>query len=296
MKQMKNLTLLVFSLLITVFVSAQEKDSIDLREKMEQIDNTVENIRKENKRLRNEVSLLNKEIEKLSSKTDSTLEADRHSSKVRINNLSREISQIDSVKVDLSKKTDSQSSSIRWGIICITIFIVIIAVVLYELLYKRLGKDKKSTEKYLQERIEENKKSMEEHLVKDFSEQFKILNELLDIILLLKTPDHSLALKLADEINLMERNIRHMDPDTRGLKQLNRSITNLKDKLAEKGYEIPELLGKPYNQGMNVRIVNSIPDENLKKEEEIITKIIKPQVNYNDRMIQSAQIEVSVGY
>jgi hypothetical protein len=46
---------------------------------------------------------------------------------------------------------------------------------------------------------------------------------------------------------------------------------------------------------MKVIIINSIPDENLKADEEIITKIIKPQVNYNDKMIQAAQIEVSIG-
>ena len=35
--------------------------------------------------------------------------------------------------------------------------------------------------------------------------------------------------------------------------------------------------------------------ENLEKGIEIITKIIKPQVNYKGVMIQSAQVEVSVG-
>ncbi|MDP4679010.1 MAG: hypothetical protein NWS46_01445, partial [Cyclobacteriaceae bacterium] len=62
------------------------------------------------------------------------------------------------------------------------------------------------------------------------------------------------------------------------------------------GYEIPVLLDKPYNQGMRVIVTSSIPDENLSKGEEIISKIIIPQVNFNDKMIQTAQIEVSVGY
>ena len=59
---------------------------------------------------------------------------------------------------------------------------------------------------------------------------------------------------------------------------------------------MPELIGKAFNQGMKVIVTSSIPDENLKKGEEIITKIIKPQVNFNDKMIQAAQVEVSVGY
>jgi hypothetical protein len=54
------------------------------------------------------------------------------------------------------------------------------------------------------------------------------------------------------------------------------------------------MLNKPYDQGMKVS-ANFRPDESLKAGEQIITRIIKPQVNYNDIMIQAAQVEVSVG-
>ena len=38
---------------------------------------------------------------------------------------------------------------------------------------------------------------------------------------------------------------------------------------------------------------NFIEDEDLKPGERIITGISKPQINYNGRMIQSAQVTVS---
>ena len=87
-----------------------------------------------------------------------------------------------------------------------------------------------------------------------------------------------------------------MDTGTKGLKQLSRSVDKIKDNLSANGYEIPALLGKPFNQGMKIVPVSTIPDENLETGVEIISKVIKPQVNYNDKMIQAAQIEVSVGY
>jgi hypothetical protein len=37
------------------------------------------------------------------------------------------------------------------------------------------------------------------------------------------------------------------------------------------------------------------PDITIKKGEQIITRIIKPQVNFNNDIIQEAQVEVSVG-
>jgi hypothetical protein len=104
-----------------------------------------------------------------------------------------------------------------------------------------------------------------------------------------------LALKVADEITLIERNISHMNKDTKGLKPLIRAIERLKDNLLSKGYEIPELLGKPFIEGMKITIITSIPDENLEKGRDLITKIIKPQVNFNEKLIQMAQVEVTVG-
>jgi len=87
-----------------------------------------------------------------------------------------------------------------------------------------------------------------------------------------------------------------MDQDVKGMKHLRNSISTLKDNLSANGYEMPELLGKQFHQGMKVIVTSSIPDEKYEKDSEIITKILIPQVNYNDKMIQSAQLEVSVGY
>ena len=108
-------------------------------------------------------------------------------------------------------------------------------------------------------------------------------------------PDHSLALKVADEIMRINKNISNMDPDTKGLKQLTASVNRIKDNFAANGYDMPELLGKPFNDGMKLIVASSIPDESLKKGEEIISRIIKPQVNFNGVMVQAAQVEVSIG-
>ena len=106
--------------------------------------------------------------------------------------------------------------------------------------------------------------------------------------------DHSLALKVADEIIRIQKNISQMDSNTKGLKQLTASVKRIQDNFASNGYELVEMLGKEYNEGMKA-VPNFIPNEDLEKGQQIITRIIKPQVNYKGEMIQSAQIEVSVG-
>lgn len=106
------------------------------------------------------------------------------------------------------------------------------------------------------------------------------------------TPDHSLIRTLADRITFMEMTLYKMDKDVRGYKQLSKSIAQMKDNLSANGYELVEMLGKNYSDGMKVT-ANFIEDEDLKEGEQIITGIIKPQINYNGVMIQSAQITVS---
>ena len=106
--------------------------------------------------------------------------------------------------------------------------------------------------------------------------------------------DHSLALKVADEIIRIEKNLSRMDDKIKGHKQLKGSVKRIKDNFLSKGYEIVDMVGRKYDTGMKVS-ANFLPDESLGKDEQIITRIIKPQINYNGKMIQSAQIEVSIG-
>ena len=85
-----------------------------------------------------------------------------------------------------------------------------------------------------------------------------------------------------------------MDATTKGLKPLSASVKRIEDNFVANGYEMPELLNKPFDPRMKM-ISNMVEDENLEKGVELITKIIKPQVNFKGVMIQSAQVEVSVG-
>lgn len=104
--------------------------------------------------------------------------------------------------------------------------------------------------------------------------------------------DHSLALKVADEIVRIELNLSRMDASVKGYKQLSKAVERIKNNFQANGYEIIDMLGKPYNEGMKV-VANFVPDETLKEGEQIITGVTKPQINYNGKMIQSAQITVS---
>lgn len=107
-----------------------------------------------------------------------------------------------------------------------------------------------------------------------------------------KETDHSLILKVADELVRIELNMSRMDATVKGYKQLAKAVQRIKDNFYANGYEIVDMLGKPYNEGMKV-VANFVADETLEEGTQIITGITKPQINYNGKMIQAAQITVS---
>jgi len=200
------------------------------------------------------------------------------------------ISELDS---SLSKK------SLYW-----IIFFIALAFIA-SLAYVLLGKRIKSSQTNIEEQIFATKKSLEEESVKLDTKLIEIIESQLKLAKAEKPaiianlaedePDHSLALKVADEIMRINKNLSNMDQGTKGLKQLSASVKRIEDNFAANGYETPDLLNKHINPGMKVIISNTVPDENLNHGDEVITRVIKPQVNFKGVMIQVAQVEVSVG-
>ena len=104
--------------------------------------------------------------------------------------------------------------------------------------------------------------------------------------------ERDLIKTLADRITFMEMTLYKMDSGVKGHKQLSRSISQMKDNLRASGYELVDMLGKPYSDGMKA-VASFEDDDTIDEGARIITKVIKPQINYNGIMIQNAQITVS---
>lgn len=107
--------------------------------------------------------------------------------------------------------------------------------------------------------------------------------------------DHSLALKVADEVVRMEKNISRFPEGTKGVKPLTKGLERIKNNVKAGGYEIVELLNNTYDAHMNIDVINFVDDESLNEGEKVIIKIIRPQVNFNGKLIQRAQVDVAIG-
>lgn len=182
-----------------------------------------------------------------------------------------------------------------WGGIITIIILFAVSLISYYLI-KRIKRGTSSIDdvRKAQEALQNAQSKMQEDSIKLDNQMLVLMERQLNIVPMnsLAETDHSLALKVADEIVRIELNLSRMDASVKGYKQLTKAVERIKNNFLANGYEIIDMLGKPYNEGMKV-VANFVPDGTLKNGEQIITGITKPQINYNGKMIQSAQITVS---
>ena len=117
----------------------------------------------------------------------------------------------------------------------------------------------------------------------------------IEVISETKQIDHSFAFRVADEIIRLQLNLSRMDESVKGFKQIKASVRKLEQSLNSNHYELEDLLNKAYDNGMNLQ-ASFVEDEELNENQAVITRIIKPQINYKGKLVQAAQVEVSQGF
>lgn len=203
---------------------------------------------------------------------------------------------IDATDNNVRINQDQLQSRTWYGVIVVMVVFVIIGCVVYWVTKRiKSGTSTIGDVRRAQEALQAVQAKMQEESVKLDDKLLELLDKQMSSAAKVVTndkPDHSLALKVADEIVRIELNMSRMDPSTRGYKPLAKAVQRIKDNFKANGYEMIDMLGKPYNEGMKV-IANFVVDEELEEGKQIITGITKPQINYNGQMIQAAQVTVS---
>lgn len=262
-------------------------------------------------KLNNQQSVINQyksELSTLSVKTENqekqidslTLRTDENVQNIQTiaNDLGTKIQLTETTAKDSISKLDKDVSTNRLYWIIATLATVLLGGVIYWLLGKRIANSKTDVEtqiKNTKTALEEESIKLDSKLIEVLDTQLKLKQEEKQIIPNSSNNeiDHSLALKVADEIVRMQKNISKMDDETKGLKPLVKGIERIQANFASNGYEMVNLLNKDYDERMNIDVINFITDENLTEGRKVITAVIKPQVNYNDVLIQRAQVDVS---
>lgn len=311
---MKRISLLLLAILTSLTLPAQDADKALVLDSLStvirnaettivQLSSEISGLKQENaalvtanenfkKRLRNvEVTLsdLKGESKMIQDRVETTergVEINKNSITETQEGLSQQITTTDE---KVNHQVEVVKSKTVWGLI-IALVVLIISAVLTLILNKK--ENAKIAD--LQNKADKLNEEIVNKLSTEVIELQKIASNVGSVYSVAAddSAEQELIKALADKITFMEMTLFKMDKSVRGHKHLTRSISQMKDNLLANGYEIVEMLGKPYHSGMKVT-ANFIDDDTLEEGAQIITGIIKPQINYKDKVIQTAQITVS---
>lgn len=138
-----------------------------------------------------------------------------------------------------------------------------------------------------QHRLEENIIASNDKLISAIEKQAVVVKTEDEI----KDQDHSLALAVANELTRIQQNLNFMDPTVKGVSQLKNRAKAIMTTLNSKQYDIPDLLGKVYNEGDNI-IATMELNEDMKEGTNRIKRVIRPEVSYKGKLIQAAEVFV----
>lgn len=284
----------------------------DTTKKVESLKIEVKGLKKQQERLYKELNALSlknaktevqmSELQTVNKKLISGIDSLRNEHSIVVANQKADKSEL----VDRIGKTNKMveatenvlSSRTLWGL-C-GLFILFAAIIVTTIAFvKKLKAGTTSIDdvRKAQDALQTAQSKMQEESIKLDNQLLAIVQKQLDASVSLANkatgePDHSLVVKLADEIARIETNLSKMDKSVRGYKQLVQAKDRMINNVRANGYEIISLLGKEYNDGMQFQ-TRFVPDESLPEGKRIITGMIKMQVNYNGKMIQPAEIVVS---
>ena len=293
---MKRYILLFLLAIATVDISAFTPSNEDVKQLGREISVVKDRIEDQKSMLSDQQRMIN------------SLQTELGKSKIVIDSLQSQVSSLTSslsstekrLETDISKTNqtvESNTASIKKSISTKTIIglVCLLALAFLAGLGLYLLRRKVSNSDAAIDAVRGTQKKLEEESVKLDNLLITILNNQLNAKPAKSQPsstDHSLALKVADEITRIELNLSRMDPSVKGLKQLSKGVERIKNNFLSKGYEIADMLNKPYNEGMRIN-ADFVLDENLEPGTRIITSITKPQVIFNGELIQKAIVTVT---
>lgn len=269
-----------------IFQEKQSKTDSDIKHLKREINAVsvkLQTLSKDHQALRTSVDSLRSDFERLSK----VQEADRNVASRKIGEAQESI---------IANQISIENRTLYGGLMLIVLVLVIVGGVCWLMGRIRRGNSSLDEIRKAQDALQNAQGKMQEESIKLDNKLLEVVEQQIKAVPVttnnVASVDHSLALKVADEIVRIELNLSRMDPSIKGYKQLAKAMQRIKDNFQANGYEIVDMLGKPYVAGMKAAVTFVI-DENLLRGEQVITKVIKPQINYQQQMIQAAQIEVS---
>jgi len=291
---MKKLTITI--LLLTSFSAfADNVSNEDLKQQIKTLTERVVKLEINKEKQKIIINDLSSDLDSLKNQTEANSSAIISTK----NNLDIKIKETGKASEDkISAIGQSLSKNSLIGIIGVLI-VLLISGILFWFLSKRQKIDKNDVEQLIQNTkrtLSEEGVRLDTKLVEILESQIKLIQEE-RVVSNLKAEeseiDHSLPLKVADEITRINAYANTLNSTSQDSKALKSSVKRLSNTFKAANYEIIDLLGQKYDDRIPMVVLDRIIDGSLTNGEETITRIIKPLVKYKGIQIQAAQVETT---
>jgi len=288
---MKKIILSIF--VLSTFWANAQNPTIDFDKDIKPLNQKIESLKSENGKLKNQITILSNDL----SKTNVALDSLRNQTQANSNAITQTANQLgiqiketgDKNAGKITEVSESLSKNSLYGIIG-----VFAAVLLSGLLYWLLSKRQQTDKNQLSNIINSTKTELTQ-------ESAKLDVQLLDVI--------EKQLKVADKLNATEHTIDHtfhknsanelqrianyantLAPESQEVIALQGSLGRLRNYFNASDYEITDFTGKDYDERIPMKRKDTIFEDSLPLNKEIISKTLKPQIKFKGDVIQEAEI------
>lgn len=284
-----------------------EQQFQELKQSYEATQNELQELRTRDNSIQRSINALSTRSEKLSSQIDSLQNLLQANSNA-VSNLNQQLTEQKeelSGQISETRETTNQSVSeldealskntFYW--IIAVLAVALLSILAFVFLRKKVTDNQSSINESLvrtRRELEQEAIRLDEKLVGVMETQMKIIQEERKVQPESQNSeqDHALALKVADEIERIEKNLERVE-DQKRIKPLAKALERIRANFQSNGYEIDSLLNQKYDDRMSLDVINFKVDDTLKDGERIISRVVKPQVKYNGVLIQRGQVDVS---
>jgi hypothetical protein len=291
---MKRISLLLFFLVsINAFAQKENLTKDDLDKELQPFKTTVQTLQNENSKLKSEVSFLKKQLSTVNKSVENLqtqMKTNSNAITETANELGVKISATENnANNKISEVGKSLSKNSLYGIIA-----VLCAIILSGLIYWLLSKRQEIDKIQLSNIIKSTKAELTQESAKLDIQLLAVIEKQLKIADKLNatepTVDHTFHKNSANELQRIANYANTLDPTSQEAIALQGSLGRLRNYFNSSDYEITDFAGNDYDERIPMKRKDTIFDESLPTDKEIISKTLKPQIKYKGVVIQEADV------
>jgi septal ring factor EnvC (AmiA/AmiB activator) len=289
MKRKIIFSIVLFSSLVAFAQVTQE----DLEKEIKPLTQKVNSLQSENRVLKSEIGTLNSKLSNANRSIDSLRNQTQENSNAisqTANDLGIKIKETgDKNEGKITEVSESLSKNSLYGIIGV-LSAILLSGLLYWLLIKRQQTDKNQLSSIIKNtKIELTQESakLDVQLLDVIEKQLKVADKLNA-----KEPtmDNTFHKNSANELQRITNYANTLVPESQEAIALQGSLGRLRNYFNSSDYEITDFAGNDYDERIPMKRKDTIFEESLPLNKEIIFKTLKPQIKFKGAVIQEAEV------